>query len=70
MTADFFYNVAGLLTIASRLTIAWYFWTHPGLLAKFRKDFQDALDEGRGPPESPAWMPAVDKGRGPPQSPA
>jgi hypothetical protein len=54
MTTDLLCNVAGWLAFASALAIVWYFWAHPGLLAKFRKDFQDALDEGRGPPESPA----------------
>jgi len=54
MTAGFLYNLAGWLTIASALAVVWYFWTRFGLWAKFKKDFQDALDEGRGPPESPA----------------
>ena len=54
MTADFFANLAGWLTIAVVAAVVWYFWTHRELLAKFRKDFQDGLDGGRGPPESPA----------------
>jgi hypothetical protein len=53
MTTDLFDNVAACLTIALILAAIWYCWSH-GLLAKFRKDFHDALDEAGGPPESPA----------------
>jgi hypothetical protein len=54
MTADLSYNIAGLLIIVAAVAIIYQFWTCPSLLAKFRKDFQDALDDGRGPPESSA----------------
>jgi hypothetical protein len=53
MSADVFYNAAGWLAIALAVAAAWYF-VRSGLAAKFRKDFHDALDEGGGPPESPA----------------
>ena len=42
------------LVLAVVLLVVWYVWAHPELLAKFKKEFQDALGEGGGPPESPA----------------
>jgi len=54
MTADLLWNLAGLLYLAAAAAIVWQFCTHPDLLTKFRKDFQDALDDGRGPPDAPA----------------
>jgi hypothetical protein len=54
MMTDLFYNAGGLLTTVAVAAIAYQFWIRPSLLAEFRKDFQDAFDDGRGPPESPA----------------
>jgi hypothetical protein len=54
MAEDVLYNATGFLAIASVSTIVWYFCKFPNQLTKFKKDFQDALDEGRGPPQSPA----------------
>ena len=51
---DDFYNAAGLLTIASVAAIVAYVLAHPGLLAEFGRRFREAMDEGGGPPESPA----------------
>jgi hypothetical protein len=54
MSANVFYNAAGWLAIASVAAIIWYLGVRRGLAAQFRRDFQDALDDGRGPPNSPA----------------
>jgi hypothetical protein len=47
-------HLLGWLAVAGALAIAWYVWAHTDLIDRFRKDFQDAIDKGRGPPESPA----------------
>jgi hypothetical protein len=44
----------GWVAVAAALAIGWYFCARTGLIDRFIKDFQDAIDEGRGPPESPA----------------
>jgi hypothetical protein len=54
MAAGFFWNLAGLLALAAVAAIFCRFWVHPDLLIKFRKGFQDALDDGRGPPDAHA----------------
>jgi hypothetical protein len=54
MTVNAFYNVAGLLAIGSAAAILTYALAHPRLLAEFRRQFWEAMDEGGGPPGSPA----------------
>jgi hypothetical protein len=54
MAADFFWNLVGLLALAAVAAIFWRFWAHPDLLIMFRKGLQDALDDGRGPPDAHA----------------